>query len=104
MTLARFIRRRFVHHLNEGVVELFRPVLRDVVEDLVRLVEELECFHEFMLRILIQDLLRNHRQELDLLVLDLSDVQELDLLVLDLPDVESGPSPNVAGGSNIWAF
>ena len=63
---ASLIRRRLVHRLNEVIAELLRHVPQDIVEDLARLivVEELECLHEFMLRIIVQDLLRNHLQEL----------------------------------------
>ena len=60
---ASLIRRRLVHRLNEVIAELLRHVTQDIIEDLV-VVEDLECLHEFMLRILVQDLLRNHLQEL----------------------------------------
>ena len=60
---ASLIRRRLVHRLNEVIAELLRNVTQDIIEDLV-VVEDLECLHEFMLRILVQDLLHNHLQEL----------------------------------------
>ena len=60
---ASLIRRRLVHRLNEVIAELLRHVTQDIIEDLV-VVEDLECLHEFMLRILVQDLLHNHLQEL----------------------------------------
>ena len=60
---ASLIRRRLVHRPNEVIAELLRHVTQDIMEDLV-VVEDLECLHEFMLRILVQDLLHNHLQEL----------------------------------------
>ena len=58
---ALLIRRRLVHRLNEVIAELLRHVPQYLIADLARLVvvEELECVQEFILRILVPDLLRS---------------------------------------------